>query len=70
MLIVAGLSPQRPVFTPGSFHVGFVVDTVALKQSSLSSSVFSFNIIPPWLSILTCHPGDEQEARCGRSSET
>jgi hypothetical protein len=36
-------------------------------ESSLSSSVFSFNII---LSILICHPGDEQEAHCGRSSET
>jgi hypothetical protein len=31
-LFVAGLSPWRPVFDPGSVHVGFVVDKVALRQ--------------------------------------
>jgi hypothetical protein len=31
-LLVAGLSPRRPGFDPGSVHVGFVVDKVALGQ--------------------------------------
>jgi hypothetical protein len=30
--LVAGLSPWRPGFDPGSVHVGFVVDKVALGQ--------------------------------------
>jgi hypothetical protein len=30
--LVAGLSPRRPGFAPGSVHVGFVVDKVALEQ--------------------------------------
>jgi hypothetical protein len=30
--LVAGLSPRRPGFAPGSIHVGFVVDKVALGQ--------------------------------------
>jgi hypothetical protein len=30
--LVASLSPRRPRFAPGSFHVGFVVDKVALGQ--------------------------------------
>jgi hypothetical protein len=29
---VAGFSPRRPGFDPGSVHVGFVVDKVALGQ--------------------------------------
>jgi hypothetical protein len=39
--LVAGLSPRRPRFDPGSVHVGFVVDRVALGQVfSPSTSVF------------------------------
>jgi hypothetical protein len=39
--LVAGLPPRRPEFDPGSVHVGFVVDKVALGQVfSPSSSVF------------------------------
>jgi hypothetical protein len=39
--LAAGLSPWRPGFDPGSVHVGFVVDKVALGQGfSPSSSVF------------------------------
>jgi hypothetical protein len=34
--LVAGLSPRRPGFDPGSVHVGFVVDKVALGQDSTS----------------------------------
>jgi hypothetical protein len=30
--LVAGLSPRRPGFDPGSVHMGFVVDKVALGQ--------------------------------------
>jgi hypothetical protein len=30
--LVAGLSPRRPGFDPGSVHVGYVVDKVALRQ--------------------------------------
>jgi hypothetical protein len=30
--LVAGLSPLRPGFDPGSVHVGFVVDKVTLGQ--------------------------------------
>jgi hypothetical protein len=30
--LVAGFPPRRPVFEPGSGHVGFVMDKVALGQ--------------------------------------
>jgi hypothetical protein len=30
--LVAGLSPRRPGFAPGSIHMGFVVDKVSLGQ--------------------------------------
>jgi hypothetical protein len=36
--LLAGLSPQRPEFLPGSVHVGFVVHKVALGQVFLVSS--------------------------------
>jgi hypothetical protein len=32
---VAGLLPRRPGFDPGTVHVGFVVDSVALGQGFL-----------------------------------
>jgi hypothetical protein len=32
MSLVAGLSPRRPIFAPGSVHVVFVADKVALVQ--------------------------------------
>jgi hypothetical protein len=39
--LVAGLSPQRPGFDPGSVHMRFVVDKVALRQVfSPRTSVF------------------------------
>jgi hypothetical protein len=38
--LVAGLSPRRPGFDPGSVHVGFVVDKLALEQFFSSTSVF------------------------------
>jgi hypothetical protein len=48
--LVAGLSPRKPGFDPGSVHVGFVVDKVALGQvfpRVLRSSPVNF--IPPVL---------------------
>jgi hypothetical protein len=41
--LVAGLPPRRLGFDPGSVHVGFLVDKVALGQVfSPSTSVFLF----------------------------
>jgi hypothetical protein len=31
-LLVAGFPPRRPEFDPRSGHVGFVVDSVAMRQ--------------------------------------
>jgi hypothetical protein len=51
--LVTGLSPRRPGFAPGSIHVGFVVDNVALGQVFLRVLRFSRQyIIPPSLSKL------------------
>jgi hypothetical protein len=51
-LLVGGLSPRRTGFAPGSIHVGFVVDKVALGQVFLPVLRFSpANIIPPLLHI-------------------
>jgi hypothetical protein len=49
--LVVGLSPRRPGFAPGSIHVGFVVDKVALGRFSPSTSVSPANIMPPLLHI-------------------
>jgi hypothetical protein len=38
--LVTGLSLRRPGFVPGSLHVGFVVDKVALEQVSLHVFLF------------------------------
>jgi hypothetical protein len=46
--LVAGLSPRRPGFNPGSVNVGFVVDKVALGQVFPRVLRFSpANFIPP-----------------------
>jgi hypothetical protein len=48
--LVAGLSPRRHGFDPGSVRVGFVVDKVALGQVFLPVLRFSpVNFIPPVL---------------------
>jgi hypothetical protein len=48
--LLAGLSPRRPGFDPGSVHVEFVVDKVALWQVFLRILRFSpVNFIPPVL---------------------
>jgi branched-subunit amino acid transport protein len=60
-LLTAGLLPLWPRFKPRSVHVGFVVDKVTLGQVFLQVLQFSpVNIIPPWLSIIIYHLGDEQ----------
>jgi hypothetical protein len=48
--LVAGLSPQRPEVDPGSVHVGFLVNKVALGQVFPRVLWFSpVNFIPPVL---------------------
>jgi hypothetical protein len=41
--LVAGLPPRRSRFDPGSLHVGFVVDKVALGQ--IFSPVLRFSLV-------------------------
>jgi hypothetical protein len=68
---VADLLPSMPGFAPGSFHVGTVVDRVALGQNVLRILRFSSAIvIPSSLSTLIYHLGDEEKSVRGRSSET
>jgi hypothetical protein len=48
--LAAGLPPRRPGFDPGSAHVGFVVDKMALGQVFPQVLRFSpVNFIPPVL---------------------
>jgi hypothetical protein len=48
--LTAGLPLGRPGFDPGSVHVGFVVDKVALGQGFLRVLKFSpVNFMPPVL---------------------
>jgi hypothetical protein len=42
--LIAGLSPRRPGFAPGSVRVRFVVDKVALGQVSLQVLRFPLSI--------------------------
>jgi hypothetical protein len=70
--LVAGLSPRRSLFDPGSVHVGFVMDKVALGQVFLRIlRVSPINFIPPVLHyIFRLHHRVAQEAlrlRCVRS---
>jgi hypothetical protein len=59
--LVSGHSPRGPGFAPGSIHVRFMVDKVALGQVFLWVLRFSpVDIIPPSFSILIYHLGDEQ----------
>jgi hypothetical protein len=58
-VIVASFSPRRNGFAPGSIHVEFVRDKVALGQYFLPELQFPpVNISPPWFSILVYHLGD------------
>jgi hypothetical protein len=48
--LVAGLSPRRPGFDPGSVYVGFVVDQLALGQVfPRVLRFFPVSFIPPVL---------------------
>jgi hypothetical protein len=69
--LVAGLSPRRPGFAPGSIHVGFVAYDVALGQvfsfeffSFLQS--LSFDRVSPYTCIVW---GMNNRPVGGRSSE-
>jgi hypothetical protein len=69
--LVTDLSLKRPGFTPGSFHMWYVVDKVALAKVFLRVPRFSpVNIIPPWFSILIYHLGMNNRPVDGHSSET
>jgi hypothetical protein len=62
--LAAGLSIRSSEFEPGSIHVIFLVDKVALGQVFLLVlRVSPVSIIPPSFSILIYHPGDEQCVR-------
>jgi hypothetical protein len=53
--------PTKDRVRPGSIRVGFAVDRVAMGQVFFPSfSVFSVNIIPPWLSMVIYRLGHEQ----------
>jgi hypothetical protein len=58
--LVAGLLSWRPGLNPGLVHVGFVVEKVSLEQAFIRVLGFWPVNIPPWLSILMYHMGDEQ----------
>jgi hypothetical protein len=62
--LVAGLSPRSPGFAPGSIHVGFVVDKVALGQGFLRPLSVSFHRRSP------TRPGMNSMSVSGSSSET
>jgi hypothetical protein len=47
----SGLPPRRPGFDPGSVHVGFVVDKVALEQVLPWVLGFSLSLSFNWCSI-------------------
>jgi hypothetical protein len=58
-------------FAPGSVHVGFMVDKVALGHVFLLVLRFSpVNIIPPWLSILIYYLAKNTRPVGARISET
>jgi hypothetical protein len=56
--LVAGLSPWRPGFMPGTVHMGFMVGKVTLGQVFRQFlRFFPVSIIPPWFYILKYHLG-------------
>jgi hypothetical protein len=58
--LVAGLSPQRPGFTPRSVMCGNCGGRGTCTGFSPSSSVFPVNIIPPGHDTHVCHLVDKQ----------
>jgi hypothetical protein len=62
-----GLSPRRPGFAPGSIHVGFVVDKVALGQVFLQVlRVYPVNISFHRRSPNSSHLGNAEYASVSR----
>jgi hypothetical protein len=51
---------RRYRFTPGSVHVGFVVDNVALGQVFIRDLVFLLSTAIHWGFILLYHLDEEQ----------
>jgi hypothetical protein len=47
---------------PGTVHVGFVFDKVAIRKVFQVLQLSPVNIIPPLLLILMYYLGDEQQA--------
>jgi hypothetical protein len=69
--LVAGFSPRRSGFAPGSVDVKFVMDKIALGQVRLQVFRFySINFIPLWFSVLIHHLEINNRPVGGRSSET
>jgi hypothetical protein len=66
--LVAGLSPRRPGFAPGSIHVGLVVEKVSLGQAFLRVLRFSpVNISFHRLSSNSYHLGNALYADVSRN---
>jgi hypothetical protein len=68
--LVAGLSPRRPGFAPGSIHAGFVVDKVALGQVFVRVPRFPLSISFHRRSPNSYHLGKNNMSGSGSSSET
>jgi hypothetical protein len=69
--LVAGLSPWRPVFAPGSVRVEYVVDHMALGQVVLRELWFCcISITRPWFFTLIYYLGMNNRPVGGCSSET
>jgi hypothetical protein len=60
--LVTGLSPWRPGFTPGSVHVGFVVDKEESRQVLLQVLLFPRQVAFHCEYIFIYHVRNEQEA--------
>jgi hypothetical protein len=65
--LVAGFPPLRPEFEPGSNHVGFIVDKVALRQVFFEyfglPYLFAFHRLLHNCHIIIYHLGLEQQAK-------
>jgi hypothetical protein len=68
--LVAGLSPQRPGFAPGSIHVGFAVEKWCWDKFFSESFCFTLSISFHRRYPNSYHLGDEQYSISGSSSET
>jgi hypothetical protein len=65
--LVAGFPPRRPGFEPGSGHVGFVADKLALEQ--VFSEYFGLPCQSSFHQLLHNHHHLVQQANSGRSTK-